>query len=75
MTTLTIWSQARLLHYFSRTPEEVAASVAEAEANDDEFSSWCGWHNDHGSLTGLVSAMFLDENGQVVENKDPQAGL
>jgi hypothetical protein len=28
---------------------------------DEDFSSWCGWHNDHGSLTGLTSAMLLNE--------------
>ncbi len=38
------------------------------------FSSWCGWHNDHGSLTGLTSAMYMDADGNVVENTDPSAG-
>ena len=28
-----------------------------------DFTNWCEWHNDHGSLTGLVSAIFLDEHG------------
>ncbi|KAL0382910.1 UNVERIFIED_CONTAM: hypothetical protein Scaly_0578300 [Sesamum calycinum] len=28
-------------------------------AEDDEtVSSWCGWHTDHGSLTGLTCGMF-----------------
>lgn len=66
--------KARLLHYFPRSAEEVAASSGGSEG-DDLFSSWCGWHNDHGSLTGLVSAMFLNEQGERVENKDPDAGL
>ncbi len=39
------------------------------------FSDWCGWHNDHGSLTGLVPAMFFNEKGEVISNPDPTAGL
>lgn len=41
----------RMLHYF---PYET-----KGETEDD----WCGWHNDHGSLTALTSAMYIDENG------------
>lgn len=67
--------KARLLHYFSRTEEECAAQKAKDDGSQDAFSSWCGWHNDHGSLTGLVSAMFLDENMNEVPNTDPEAGL
>jgi isopenicillin N synthase-like dioxygenase len=57
--------KARLLHYFANSLEK--GSV-------DDFASWCGWHNDHGSLTGLTSAMFIDENGNVIQNNDPDAG-
>ncbi|KAK9830749.1 hypothetical protein WJX74_005164 [Apatococcus lobatus] len=55
-------SKGRLLHYY---PSH-ATSVAEA--------SWCGWHTDVSSLTGLTSAMYL-QNGQEVQNSDPAAGL
>ena len=41
-----------MLHYF---PFE-----EKGEAEGD----WCGWHNDHGSLTALTPAMYLDENGK-----------
>ncbi len=59
--------KARLLHYF---PIESSSAV-----NDGyDFSNWCGWHNDHGSLTGLTSAMFMDNEGNIVENVDPSAG-
>jgi isopenicillin N synthase-like dioxygenase len=67
-------AKARLLHYFARSEEEIQAMASEGNA-DTEFSDWCGWHNDHGSLTGLVSAMFLDEQGQKVDNIDESAGL
>lgn len=62
--------KARLLHYFSTPVADLSAS----EAHDDDFSSWCGWHNDHGSLTGLCSAMYLGEDGKEVENSDPSSG-
>lgn len=59
--------KARLLHYFPIDPSHLA---------DDQFSfsNWCGWHNDHGSLTGLTSAMFIDSEGNIIENTDPSAG-
>lgn len=41
---------------------------------DQEFSSWCGWHNDHGSLTGLTAAMLLDKDGNTVTDPDPLSG-
>ena len=82
--------KARLLHYYSQSFEDVLtphkrrktedkdteeAAVAERAADHDPFSSWCGWHNDHGSLTGLVSAIFTDQEGHIVQNTDPEAGL
>lgn len=63
--------KARLLHYFPLTAEDIASS------DENNFSNWCGWHNDHGSLTGLTPGMFMDDSmGQVVvESPDPTAGL
>ena len=46
-------SKARLLHYFPLSPEQVS--------NGDE-DDWCATHLDHGCLTGLTSAMFVDED-------------
>ncbi|ACI64788.1 predicted protein, partial [Thalassiosira pseudonana CCMP1335] len=67
--------KARLLHYFA-SDDNIEATNENAKDNDDtEFSNWCGWHNDHGSLTGLLPALYLDPNGQVVDCLDPQAGL
>eukprot|EP01111_Echinosteliopsis_oligospora_P015999 TRINITY_DN6510_c0_g1_i1.p1 TRINITY_DN6510_c0_g1~~TRINITY_DN6510_c0_g1_i1.p1 ORF type:complete len:378 (-),score=86.83 TRINITY_DN6510_c0_g1_i1:16-1149(-) len=59
--------KARLLHYF---PVEEPK-----QGEQDDFSSWCGWHNDHGSLTGLVPAMYLDSKMNVVKPPKPDAGL
>lgn len=63
--------KARLLHYFP-----FSADTHGADKDPNDFSSWCGWHNDHGSLTGLTSAMYLDaESGTPTTNNDPSAGL
>jgi isopenicillin N synthase-like dioxygenase len=50
-------SKARLLHYFP-PPAEAFGTAPTAE--DD----WCATHLDHGCLTGLTSAAFIDEADQ-----------
>lgn len=55
-TSLT--TKARLLHYF---PAKSAEKKVEEEGEDDD---WCATHVDHGCLTGLTSAMFVDESVQ-----------
>ena len=59
-------AKARLLHYF--------ALKQPLKLKDD---GWCGWHNDHGSLTALCPAMFMREGDMVEEisNEDDNAGL
>lgn len=57
-------SKARLLHYFPS-----AGNADEARNNDD----WCATHKDHGVLTGLTSAMFVDETSN--PPRQPCAGL
>jgi isopenicillin N synthase-like dioxygenase len=62
--------KARLLHYFPLSAEDVATT------DDGNFSNWCGWHNDHSSLTGLTPAIYLDDStGEIVSCPDPAAGL
>lgn len=53
--------KARLLHYFPAEPNADAAD-------------WCGWHSDHGSLTGLTSALYT-KDCEEVGNPDPDCGL
>ena len=78
--------KARLLHYFatdntSDTSSNNIISDNKIEnddnnaSNDTQFSNWCGWHNDHGSLTGLVPAIYHDEQGNIVSSPDENAGL
>ena len=75
-----------MLHYFPATNDSDTdskqkkngglASDKDGNNNDDtDYSSWCGWHNDHGSLTGLVPAMYLNADGEEVPSPDPGAGL
>lgn len=44
----------RMLHYFPFSQKGAAEG------------DWCGWHNDHGALTGLTSAMYIDAEGKEV---------
>ena len=69
----SVTTKARLLHYF---PSDPSSSVEDHETTNDD--SWCATHVDHGCLTGLTSAMFLDEASSPsseISSPDPQAGL
>ncbi|KAI8954951.1 hypothetical protein F4801DRAFT_603514 [Xylaria longipes] len=46
-------TKARLLHYYPMPDEALVKGV--------EDDNWCAVHKDHGCLTGLTSAMFIDE--------------
>jgi isopenicillin N synthase-like dioxygenase len=48
-------TKARLLHYYPQ------GSATASGTEDDEDDDWCATHLDHGCLTGLTSAMFIDE--------------
>jgi isopenicillin N synthase-like dioxygenase len=50
-------SKARLLHYFPMTEQQNDANGDTSMDEDD----WCGTHLDHDCLTGLTSAMYVDE--------------
>eukprot|EP00475_Leptophrys_vorax_P011710 TRINITY_DN1824_c0_g1_i1.p1 TRINITY_DN1824_c0_g1~~TRINITY_DN1824_c0_g1_i1.p1 ORF type:complete len:404 (+),score=106.47 TRINITY_DN1824_c0_g1_i1:54-1214(+) len=57
--------KARMLHYFP---------VVKQDGRDGQ--KWCGWHNDHGSLTGLVPAMyFKGDKACGLEDIPQSAGL
>ncbi|KAF1954518.1 Clavaminate synthase-like protein [Byssothecium circinans] len=76
----SISTKARLLHYFPAPDSQI-----ETSSNDDD---WCATHLDHGCLTGLTSAMFVDEAAhppqtgssfsplkELERSPDPKAGL
>lgn len=60
---------ARLLHYFALKQDKEAMSSIE--------DGWCGWHNDHGTITALLPAMFQEAStGKEMANPEPDsAGL
>lgn len=65
MKTSTI-TKARLLHYFP--PETFSNSSGDADPQNgapapesSDHDSWCATHIDHGCLTGLTSAIYVDE--------------
>jgi isopenicillin N synthase-like dioxygenase len=44
--------------------------------SESESEAWCGWHTDHGSLTALTPAMYLDAaTGAEAPTPDGRAGL
>lgn len=69
MVSSSMTTKARLLHYF---PEWVDATTGSSAGGDeggaagggdeDDKDDWCATHLDHGCLTGLTSAMFVDES-------------
>lgn len=72
----SVTPKGRLLHYF---PTDGAADDS---ADDDgkpldesAYGTWCGWHNDNGSLTGLIPAMYHAADGSQTSSPDPRAGL
>ncbi len=83
--TNSMCCKGRLLHYFPMDKEKETFIPEETDENADGvdnilgdilFSNWCGWHNDHCSLTGLVPAMYIDsESGTEIQIPDPKAGL
>jgi isopenicillin N synthase-like dioxygenase len=69
-------TKARLLHYF---PADTDNGHGDRNEDDDDVDdSWCTTHLDHGCLTGLTSAMFLDESAdrnELPSSPDPSSGL
>lgn len=60
-------TKARLLHYFPPEPFPPAISAPKTypkvEFHEEEGDdSWCATHIDHGCLTGLTSALYVDES-------------
>lgn len=58
MVKSSMTTKARLLHYFP--PPNTADNDANS-TNKTDKDDWCATHIDHSCLTGLTSAMFVDE--------------
>jgi len=86
-TSLT--TKARLLHYFPVPGAELATATDKHLESTGDDDDWCATHVDHGCLTGLTSAMFVDEASippqpslpvskpvlELPTSPDPKAGL
>ncbi|XP_059432444.1 uncharacterized protein LOC132165777 isoform X2 [Corylus avellana] len=59
--------KGRLLYYFP-------AQQSNCTEDGNSTSSWCGWHTDHGSLTGLTCGMFTRDAVEI-PCPDSAAGL
>ncbi|KAF2017798.1 Clavaminate synthase-like protein [Aaosphaeria arxii CBS 175.79] len=79
----SVSTKARLLHYFPSPGTDTSSNGGVAGEDD-----WCATHLDHGCLTGLTSAMFVDEAAhppqigssfaplqELDKSPDPKAGL
>lgn len=88
-------TKARLLHYFPSPSPAPAALAGDGSGGDggggekddgQDEDDWCATHIDHSCLTGLTSAMFVDESSslspspdstlpELPRSPDPAAGL
>ena len=68
-------TKARLLHYFPQdaVPGRSGAAGEAEEEEEEEDDDWCATHLDHGCLTGLTSAMFVDEAVALPDGVPPAA--
>ena len=84
-------TKARLLHYFppdTSSSDAQSATEPELENAETDDGSWCATHLDHGCLTGLTSALYINESAGLpapsiplptlstyATSPDPSAGL
>ena len=59
-------TKARLLHYFppkAAPPDSQDLSIQKSQPpnRSSDYDSWCATHIDHGCLTGLTSAIYVNE--------------
>ncbi|KAG6488012.1 hypothetical protein ZIOFF_056770 [Zingiber officinale] len=59
--------KGRLLYYFPRHSRHSGDDIS-------SISSWCGWHTDNGSLTGLTCGLYT-RDGVKITSPDSAAGL
>ncbi|KAJ5586804.1 uncharacterized protein N7459_002569 [Penicillium hispanicum] len=85
----SLTTKARLLHYFPAGETKPQEGTQQNQTTDED-DDWCATHVDHGCLTGLTSAMFVDETAspptldvsslrtdlpELPQSPDPAAGL
>ncbi|KAL4928538.1 uncharacterized protein BDV17DRAFT_263759 [Aspergillus undulatus] len=68
-------TKARLLHYFPTPDNAENGDEGEGEEGEENDDDWCATHLDHGCLTGLTSAMFIDEDANPPSLSSPHTSL
>ena len=70
----SLTTKARLLHYFPQYSVLSNGSSRDDERMKDgnqQEDSWCASHVDHGCLTGLTSALYIDESAPLHSHSSP----
>lgn len=78
----SVTTKARLLHYFppdetvssSDTSQAQGSSSSSKEPQEPDQDTWCATHVDHGCLTGLTSAAYIDEAAHIPRIPAPDHG-
>ena len=65
-------TKARLLHYFPTGGDDCGTTNGDHDEGSAEEDDWCAVHADHGCLTGLTSAMYVDESKHKPERPESQ---
>lgn len=81
-------TKARLLHYFPPENGDLSTSTndvpevipfsKDSKKDENDHGYWCATHIDHGCLTGLTSALYIDENinpSQLLDNASDSSFL
>jgi len=71
-------TKARLLHYFPQDPSATNVTTSNPpDSTPADHDSWCATHIDHGCLTGLTSALYIDEaaNPPQLQRSDSKSQL
>lgn len=68
----SLTTKARLLHYFPSGGGNHGATNGDHAGESTDQDDWCAVHADHGCLTGLTSAMYIDESKHKPEKPQSQ---
>jgi len=71
----SLTTKARLLHYYPGPLPDGDLPAATPGSNQDENDDWCATHLDHGCLTGLTSALYVDESSANPPHGPPTTAL
>jgi len=65
----------RLTDFTFRDSRNVLGRLLHYYAVSEPVGNWCGWHNDNSTITGLVPALWFDEDSGLPAQAPEGAGL